>query len=96
MDISSDSAPKQRLASLDALRGFDLLILVAIGPLILQLTQAVGGDSLQWLSALFTHKDWEGFSPWDLIMPLFVFMSGASIPFALSRMKREKDYRSLA
>ena len=95
MHTSSVSTPHQRLASLDALRGFDLLMLVAVGPLVLQFVQAVGGDSLQGLATLFTHKDWEGFSPWDLIMPLFVFMSGASIPFALSRMKQEKDYRSL-
>lgn len=93
---TASSAPaRQRLSSLDALRGFDLFVLVAVGPVVLSLTQAAGNPSLQWLSDLFTHKDWEGFSPWDLIMPLFVFMSGASIPFALSRFKREKDYSGL-
>lgn len=43
-------------------------------------------DRLMWN---FTHVEWEGFSPWDLIMPLFLFMAGASIPFALSRYKHE-------
>lgn len=83
---------KPRLDSLDALRGFDLFVLVALGPMVLQFVQSCGSDSLSGLTAVFTHKDWEGFSPWDLIMPLFVFMSGASIPFALGRMKREGLY----
>lgn len=78
---------KQRLVSLDALRGFDLFVLVALGPLVLSFTQAEGPEHFEGLRAAFTHVDWEGFSPWDLIMPLFVFMSGASIPFALSRFR---------
>ena len=43
-------------------------------------------DRVMWC---FTHVDWEGFSSWDLVMPLFMFMSGITIPFALSRYKRE-------
>ncbi len=78
-----------RLTSLDALRGFDLFVLTALGPLVLSIVAAIGGEDLNWLAQIFTHKDWEGFSPWDLVMPLFVFMSGASIPFALSKAKRE-------
>ena len=78
-----------RLTSLDALRGFDLFVLTALGPLMLSVVAAIGGENLNWLAQIFTHKDWEGFSPWDLVMPLFVFMSGASIPFALSKAKRE-------
>ena len=32
----------------------------------------------------FTHP-WEGFTLWDVIMPLFLFICGASIPFSLER-----------
>ena len=78
-----------RLTSLDALRGFDLFVLTTLGPLVLSIVAAIGGENWNWLAQIFTHKDWEGFSPWDLVMPLFVFMSGASIPFALSKAKRE-------
>lgn len=80
----------QRLDSLDALRGFDLFVLVALGPLVLSLCAAIGSEHLAPLAAVFTHKDWEGFAPWDLVMPLFVFMAGASIPFALSRVRKER------
>ncbi len=85
-----------RLSSLDALRGFDLFLLVALGPIVLTFTAAADTPALQWLADIFTHKDWEGFSLWDLVMPLFVFMSGVSVPFALSRYRREKEWKSFA
>jgi len=31
------------------------------------------------------HTDWNGFTAYDLIFPLFLFIVGASLPFALSR-----------
>lgn len=85
----SNTKVGNRLTSLDALRGFDLFVLTALGPLVLSIVSALGSEKWRWLGDIFTHKDWEGFSPWDLVMPLFVFMSGASIPFALSKAKRE-------
>ncbi len=87
--------PTKRLESLDALRGFDLFFLVALGPL---MTSFAGAANIEWLNRsmwIFTHVSWEGFSPWDLIMPLFLFMSGISIPFSLSRYKHETDKRPL-
>lgn len=39
----------------------------------------------------FDHVDWEGFSSWDLVMPLFMFMAGVSMPFALSRYREEPN-----
>ena len=78
---------KQRLESLDALRGMDLLFLVAISDIIEKLAEVV---DTPWMSAImecFTHKKWEGFSPWDLVMPLFMFMAGVAIPFALGKYK---------
>ncbi len=85
----------KRLESLDALRGFDLFFLVALGPLVRSFIRAT---DVEWLNSCmwaFEHVTWEGFSPWDLIMPLFLFMSGASMPFALSRFKGASDKRAL-
>ncbi|MBQ6137659.1 MAG: DUF5009 domain-containing protein, partial [Kiritimatiellae bacterium] len=31
------------------------------------------------------RHNWGGFTLWDLIMPLFIFMCGAAVPFALAR-----------
>ena len=85
----------KRLESLDALRGFDLFFLVALGPLAHSLARAADVGWLNDCMWAFNHVQWEGFSPWDLIMPLFLFMSGASMPFALSRYKGVSDKKAL-
>ena len=85
----------KRLESLDALRGFDLFFLVALGPLAHSLARAADVGWLNDCMWAFDHVQWEGFSPWDLIMPLFLFMSGASMPFALSRFKGVSDKKTL-
>ena len=79
---------KQRLESLDALRGMDLLFLVAISDLVEELAEVVDTPWMASVMECFTHKKWEGFSPWDLVMPLFMFMAGVAIPFSLEKYKK--------
>ena len=76
---------KQRLESLDALRGMDLLFLVAISDLVEELAEVIDTPWMASIMECFTHKTWEGFSPWDLVMPLFMFMAGVAIPFAMKK-----------
>ncbi len=76
-----------RLASLDALRGFDLLMLVAVDRIVFKLQPLINAGWYDTFLQGFTHKEWEGFSPWDLVMPLFMFMSGVTIPYSLSRYR---------
>ena len=81
----------QRLESLDILRGFDLFMLVGLEMTMHQLSSAIDTPIFHSFMWCFTHVDWEGFSTWDLVMPLFMFMSGITIPFALSRYKDTKN-----
>ena len=81
----------QRLESLDVLRGFDLFLLVGLEMVMHHLDNAVHTPAFHSVMWCFTHVDWEGFSTWDLVMPLFMFMSGITIPFALSRYKDAAD-----
>ena len=90
-----NKTPSKRLESLDILRGFDLFFLEAIGNLIHPLAAAIDSDWFNQLTGGFKHVPWEGFSPWDLIMPLFMFMAGASMPFALSRYKTDPNKKHL-
>ena len=83
------------MESLDALRGFDLFFLVALGPFMEALAWTTQAPWLQDFMWIFRHVEWEGFSPWDLIMPLFLFMSGISMPFSLSRYKEAADKKPL-
>ncbi len=79
----------KRLESLDILRGFDLFCLVGLEAVMHALDGAIDAPWFDRVMWCFTHVDWEGFSSWDLVMPLFMFMSGITIPFALARYKRE-------
>lgn len=90
-----NKTPSRRLESLDALRGFDLFFLVALGPLIRSVIRAADVPWLNSCQWLFLHQDWTGFSLWDLIMPLFLFMSGITVPFAYSRYRQAADKKPL-
>ena len=93
--MKNTHSSSKRLESLDALRGFDLFFLVALGPLMHSLARTANVEWLNESMWVFGHVSWEGFSPWDLIMPLFLFMSGISMPFSLSRYKSISDKRPL-
>lgn len=89
-----------RLESLDVLRGFDLFCLVALEGILHPLGRAIDASWFNDFLWGFSHVHWEGFSSWDLVMPLFMFMAGVSMPFALSRYKEMPDkwavYRRIA
>ena len=93
--MKNTHSSSKRLESLDALRGFDLFFLVALGPLMHSLARTANVEWLNESMWVFSHVSWEGFSPWGLIMPLFLFMSGISMPFSLSRYKSISDKRPL-
>ena len=73
---------RERLFSLDLLRGLDMFLLVVVGPLFAALDRTFGLP--ESVMAQF-HHNWGGFTLWDLIMPLFIFMCGAAVPFALKK-----------
>jgi len=85
------SYSEKRLFCLDALRGLDMMLLVVIGPIWRALDRAF--HLPQCVMDQHAHF-WGGFTLWDIIMPLFIFMCGAAIPFALG--KRMKDGRPTA
>ena len=76
-----------RLQSLDILRGLDLWLLLMIGPIADSIIWRFNGPWVDALRHQTMHVDWHGFVLWDIIMPLFMFMSGVTIPFSLSHYK---------
>lgn len=76
-----------RLASLDILRGFDLFLLVFFQPVFVALGQRLNFPWLNDILYQLDHESWIGFRFWDLVMPLFLFMTGASMPFSFSKFK---------
>jgi len=69
--------------SLDVLRGLDMLYLVSSATFLVPALTALGA-SKETQMFLCGHP-WEGFTAYDIIMPLFIFMCGAAMPFALGK-----------
>src|SRR3954452_14724605 len=71
-----------RLLSLDAYRGFIMLLLVSEG---FGFGVLKDHPSWAWLATQADHAAWQGCTFWDLIQPAFTFMVGVAMPFALAR-----------
>ena len=84
-----------RLASLDILRGFDLFLLVFFQPVLVALGHKLNLPFLNDILYQFDHEVWDGFRFWDLVMPLFLFMTGAAMPFSLSKYMNGSDKRAV-
>lgn len=74
-----------RIESLDVLRGFDLFLLVFLHPILASLAQPIDAGWYDAFMVQFSHVTWDGFAFWDIIMPLFMFMAGVSMPFAFAK-----------
>ncbi len=75
----------KRLISIDTLRGFDMLMIAGAGAFISLL---YGKTDWAWVDALaqqFEHPKWHGFTFYDFIFPLFLFIAGLSLPFSLNK-----------
>ena len=77
---------KERLSSLDRLRGADMFLLLFIGPVLREFCR-VCPDGTAWIAGQLQHTMWAGFTFWDIIMPLFLFMSGITIPFSMAKYR---------
>ncbi len=93
----------RRVESVDALRGFNFVwilcgdgVMLALGEMSQDkgpIVSAVGG----FLGGQLTHVAWEGLRFYDLIFPLFVFLTGVSIVLSLPRLvEREGKARAHA
>jgi predicted acyltransferase len=78
-------AVTQRLYSLDALRGFDMVWIMGAEEIFHELAKATGYPFWGAISNQFTHPAWNGFHIYDLIFPLFLFLAGVSTPYSVGR-----------
>lgn len=75
-----------RLLSLDALRGLDMLFIIGLDALLRTWASLYAPEEVRsevWRQ--LGHCSWEGLALYDLIFPLFVFISGAAMYFSLTR-----------
>lgn len=89
--------PGKRLYSLDALRGFDMFWITGGSYLVEVIARQSGASWLNPVVEQMEHVPWNGFHFYDLIFPLFMFISGVAIPFSLvSKLEKQVPKSSLA
>lgn len=106
MSQSAKVEKAQRLVSLDAYRGFVMLLMASSGFAVSRVyskfpTVADRFDGTQWeaawestwkiLSYQLSHVEWTGCTLWDLIQPSFMFMVGAALPFSAANRAARGD-----
>lgn len=73
-----------------------MLCIIGGGDLVIELARLWPGPVLDSLALQFEHVKWEGLHLYDMIFPLFIFLSGTAIPFSLdSRLSRGDSWRHL-
>ena len=79
---------KERLLSLDALRGFDMLFIMGLAGWIVALCDIFPSSGFAgWLSSQMEHAEWHGLTHHDTIFPLFLFIAGISFPFSIAKQR---------
>ena len=76
---------QERLVSLDVLRGFTMFWIIGGAQLIRALAKATQWPVFKILAKQMAHAPWNGFRFFDLIFPLFMFISGVSIPISIDK-----------
>ena len=89
--VEAPPAARVRIASLDALRGFNFVWILGADGMMWALDQMLSDKGPMvssvghFLGRQLTHVAWEGFRFYDLIFPLFIFITGVTIVFSLAR-----------
>lgn len=82
---ANKTLPSKRLTSLDALRGFDMFWIVCGEGIFHGLADATHLPFFEGVSRQLHHTTWNGFTLYDLIFPLFIFIAGISMPFSFGK-----------
>src|SRR5271157_3579264 len=93
---ASDALPKsplrmERLVSLDALRGFDMLWITGGTAILFGLGKVIQRPFFDRFLEQFDHVPWQGLHFYDLIWPLFMFIMGVAIPISIARRRAKGE-----
>ncbi len=94
---TQQTSSQQRLLSLDALRGLDMMCIIGLDAIVHALAPVLhGASAMTTLATQFRHCHWEGIHAYDLIFPLFLFISGISMAFSIRKMHQNGASRKKA
>lgn len=84
----------KRISSVDALRGFDMLMIIFADRFFRNLHKGAKSDFTATIAEQFQHPEWFGFHIYDIVMPLFLFIVGVVIPFSLGKRALQENKSS--
>ncbi len=83
--VEKDRVSSGRVFSLDALRGFDMMWIISGEIIVHALAKATDAPLFLWMSGQLHHTQWNGFTFYDMIFPLFIFIAGVSMPYSFGK-----------
>lgn len=100
-DITNKTVSKPRILSIDALRGFDMIWILGAEGVFASLYILYELPILSTLAKQMQHTQWHGITAYDIIFPLFIFLSGISIglsakPISGYQVKQQRLLKSKA
>lgn len=93
MTKAGNQVPSGRVVSIDALRGFDMFWIIGGDVFFQALCKLIDAPWALMLHDQLEHTAWDGFTFYDLIFPLFLFIVGVSMPFSISKRLQRGDSR---
>jgi len=95
--LSGAKAPSAtpRVLSLDALRGFDMFWIMSGEQIVHALARTTGWPVFTVMSDQLHHTVWNGFTFYDMIFPLFLFIAGAALPFSVTHQLRSSTKKQV-
>lgn len=78
----------QRVLSVDALRGFDMVWILGAEGIFAALFVVTGWPWLNNLASQMQHSSWHGITAYDVIFPLFIFLAGVSLGISAKPMNQ--------
>ena len=91
MEGTTEARGSGRLASLDAVRGFDMFFIMGGEGLFVAIASLFG---ISGFRESFGHVPWDGLHFMDTVFPTFLFLSGVTFPFSAAK-SREKGATDL-
>jgi len=83
---------KERVTSVDALRGFDMFWIMGGEGIFMGLDKVFHNHFSGFINEQLNHVEWFGFHFYDIIMPLFLFLVGISMVYSYrKRLSVEKS-----
>jgi predicted acyltransferase len=82
---TSGGPSETRFLSLDFLRGFTMFWIIGGSEMVIAVAMRIHPACGDFVETQLYHATWQGFTLLDMVMPVFLFLVGVSLPLALAK-----------